>query len=134
MTDNTNIEAIDFLAQEIRRVDGNHTLGAGALAEALMPFIRRAALSNAEPIGEVDVMPGTEGFTMACFLANEVPIGTKLFLHPSVPAPLIEALKAARNIVSYAASGMTHSINMTNFANRILQQVDAALTNTEEQG
>lgn len=30
---------VDDLAQEIRRVDGNHDLGAGALAEALMPFL-----------------------------------------------------------------------------------------------
>lgn len=30
---------IDALAQEIRRVDGSHSLGAGALAEALMPFL-----------------------------------------------------------------------------------------------
>lgn len=30
---------IDSLAQEIRRVDGNHSLGAGALADALMPFL-----------------------------------------------------------------------------------------------
>jgi len=30
---------VDDLAQEIRRVDGNHSLGAGALAEALMPFL-----------------------------------------------------------------------------------------------
>jgi hypothetical protein len=33
---------VDGLAQEIRRVDGNHTLGAGALAEALVPYIDRA--------------------------------------------------------------------------------------------
>jgi len=33
---------IDALAQEIRRVDGNHSLGAGALAEALMPFLQAA--------------------------------------------------------------------------------------------
>lgn len=33
---------IDALAQEIRRVDGNHSLGAGALAEALMPFLATA--------------------------------------------------------------------------------------------
>ena len=33
---------VDSLAQEIRRVDGMHMLGAGALAEALMPFITRA--------------------------------------------------------------------------------------------
>ena len=31
--------AVDALAQEIRRVDGNYSLGAGALAEALMPFL-----------------------------------------------------------------------------------------------
>lgn len=30
---------VDALAQEIRRVDGSNSLGAGALAEALMPFI-----------------------------------------------------------------------------------------------
>lgn len=34
---------VDELAQEIRRVDGNNNLGAGALAEALMPFVERAA-------------------------------------------------------------------------------------------
>ena len=30
---------VDELAQEIRRVDGQHSLGAGALAEALTPFL-----------------------------------------------------------------------------------------------
>lgn len=30
---------VDKLAQEIRRVDGNHSLGAAALAEALLPFL-----------------------------------------------------------------------------------------------
>lgn len=38
---------IDTLAQEIRRVDGNHSLGAGALAEAILPFITRATASLA---------------------------------------------------------------------------------------
>lgn len=33
---------VDALAQEIRRVDGNHSLGAGALAEALLPFLTAA--------------------------------------------------------------------------------------------
>lgn len=32
-------ELLNALSQEIRRVDGNHDLGAGALAEALMPFL-----------------------------------------------------------------------------------------------
>lgn len=39
--------SVDDLAQEIRRVDGNHSLGAGALAEALMPFIRSALCEDA---------------------------------------------------------------------------------------
>lgn len=38
--------SVDALAQEIRRVDGQHTLGAGALAEALMPFIQNALQSQ----------------------------------------------------------------------------------------
>lgn len=37
---------IDALAQEIRRVDGSNTLGAGALAEALAPFL--SALADAD--------------------------------------------------------------------------------------
>lgn len=32
---------VDALAQEIRRVNGDHKLGAGALAEALAPFINK---------------------------------------------------------------------------------------------
>jgi hypothetical protein len=31
---------VDGLAQEIRRVDGNHDLGAAGLAEALQPFLQ----------------------------------------------------------------------------------------------
>lgn len=31
---------VEALAQEIRRVDGNHDLGAAALAEALQPFLQ----------------------------------------------------------------------------------------------
>ncbi|MBY3155229.1 hypothetical protein HFO56_23180 [Rhizobium laguerreae] len=39
---------VDDLAQEIRRVGGNHSLGAGALAEALMPFLRKSVAPVAE--------------------------------------------------------------------------------------
>lgn len=42
---------IDELAQEIRRVDGSHSLGAGALAEALMPFIEAAKAPVREAVG-----------------------------------------------------------------------------------
>lgn len=44
---NTPID-VDVLAQEIRRVDGNHDKGAGALAEALMPFLSAALQSAAD--------------------------------------------------------------------------------------
>ncbi|WP_430438955.1 hypothetical protein [Shinella sp.] len=40
---------VDELAQEIRRVDGNHSLGAGALAEALLPFFTDA-LEVGQPV------------------------------------------------------------------------------------
>lgn len=41
----------EALAQEIRRVDGNHSLGACALAEALIPFLSNAMLEAApEPM------------------------------------------------------------------------------------
>jgi hypothetical protein len=46
---------IDQLAQEIRRVDGNHSLGAGALAEKLMPFIEAAIA--AAPAEAVNIKP-----------------------------------------------------------------------------
>lgn len=42
-----------------------------------------------EAVGIVGSMPGTEGFTMACFKADEVPVGTPLYLHPQ-PAELAE--------------------------------------------
>jgi len=38
---------VDVLAQEIRSVDGSHSMGAGRLAEALMPFIDREFVSRA---------------------------------------------------------------------------------------
>lgn len=40
---------VDDLAQEIRRVDGNHSLGAGALAEALLPFLSERLASAPAP-------------------------------------------------------------------------------------
>lgn len=35
-----------------------------------------------EPVDEAAFMPGTTGFTMACFLASDVPVGTKLYTNP----------------------------------------------------
>ncbi|TMU84714.1 hypothetical protein FGI60_25970, partial [Brucella haematophila] len=41
---------VDALAQEIRRVDGNHDKGAAALAEALMPFLSALEPSPCEEL------------------------------------------------------------------------------------
>ncbi len=55
---------VDELAQEIRRVDGNHSLGAGALAEALLPFLSRFTAAPVREEGgavdgpEDDELPG----------------------------------------------------------------------------
>jgi hypothetical protein len=53
---------VDKLAQEIRRVDGGHNLGAGQLAEALMPMISAAlaalaAAEEQEPVALQSVNP-----------------------------------------------------------------------------
>jgi hypothetical protein len=46
------VEAIDSLAQEIRRVDGKHELGAAALAEALMPWVAAQRAEERERIAQ----------------------------------------------------------------------------------
>lgn len=45
---------VDALAQEIRRLDGDNSLGAGQLAEALMPFLSSLEASPA-PVSEETV-------------------------------------------------------------------------------
>ena len=59
--------SVDDLANEIRLVDGNHDLGAGALAEALMPFLSARPLalggqhSSATDFPPDDVLACVEG-------------------------------------------------------------------------
>jgi hypothetical protein len=56
---------------------------AGLAACRLLPGI---AQSEQEPVGEAGSMPGTTGFTMACFPADTVPVGTKIYTHPAQQA------------------------------------------------
>jgi hypothetical protein len=51
---------VDDLAQEIRRVDGGHSLGAGALAEQLMPFLCAYGQAMAEHARTVALEEGFE--------------------------------------------------------------------------
>lgn len=53
----------------------------GDFEEARTAWNRRAAPAGG-PVGEVGTMPGTSGFTMACFHADKVPLGTKLYTAP----------------------------------------------------
>lgn len=43
----------------------------------------RAQIGQGVPVGVVGAMPGTDGFTMACFHADKVPVGSKLYTHPA---------------------------------------------------
>jgi hypothetical protein len=45
---------IDALAQEIRRLDGSHALGAGALAEALAPYIGALIGADSERLDYIE--------------------------------------------------------------------------------
>lgn len=60
-------------------------------ASTTPPAQPAVAQGAGEVVGEVDTMPGTTGFTMACFRADEVPVGTKLYTHPTPaqPAPVV---------------------------------------------
>ena len=49
-----------------------------------------AEMEKQEPAGIAGSMPGTSGFTMTCFSADEVPMGPKLYALPGAqPAPSI---------------------------------------------
>lgn len=78
---------------------------------AITPYIDELfALAARQPVGEsigtVGSMPGTDGFTMACFKADEVPVGTRLYAAPPQQAAQIdlgqfrEAIAGAEDFIS----------------------------------
>ncbi|MCO7458446.1 hypothetical protein [Stenotrophomonas maltophilia] len=60
---------VDDLSQVIRQVDGNHTLGAGSLAEAILAKLPH--LAARQPVGELNLPP--DGFYKIVFDDAEVP-------------------------------------------------------------
>jgi hypothetical protein len=65
------------LAAEIRRVDGNHTLGAAALAEALEPWLD-AVVAEVRAEYEADLcntVNGTDDPTRLSYLKCRLPAG-----------------------------------------------------------
>jgi hypothetical protein len=58
-----------------------------AMANLITQLLDAEGDGDGGAVGEVGTtvhyMPGTEGFTMACFKASEVPPGTQLYTHPA---------------------------------------------------
>lgn len=46
-----------------------------------------------EAVGEAGTMPGASGFTMACFHADKVPVGTKLYTTPPASQEQADTMK-----------------------------------------
>lgn len=86
---------VDELAQIIRRVDGNHSLGAGALAEAILANIPQRAVSDDLSQLEAKALAATQPAgirgTEEPYLASEF----RLIATPSVVLELIERIRAA---------------------------------------
>jgi hypothetical protein len=86
---------VNTLSNEIRRVDGSNSLGAGALAEALMPFI----LSRT-PAGEGD--PDYHAMGVACERNGLVEWnGGEMLFQP--PSDVIEEQAIRRHITAQAS-------------------------------
>lgn len=95
-TDGCGEITVDRLAQEIRRVDGSHSLGAGALAEALMPFLQAL---QPTPEGQ------TEGAVDAVQIKNDLAvIGKAINLWTPAPQPLRELGSVAGYVLNSLAA------------------------------
>ncbi|MFV0916049.1 hypothetical protein ACI2VP_05000 [Ralstonia nicotianae] len=74
---------IEGLRDAIRVLTPNFQTWIGA---ALDELVSLRAQADARPVGQAGTMPGTDGFTMACFKATDVPVGTNLYTHPEASA------------------------------------------------
>lgn len=94
----TTNSAVKFAGWLLDNVEG-HFIGEHQLQHWLEDWISESDTPRAakveEAVAEAGSMPGTNGFTMACFKASDVPIGTKLYLHP-----LSQSLSDLRELMS----------------------------------
>jgi hypothetical protein len=65
-------EAADLIEQQAARLTALESERDALLAAA-----------GKEAVGQAGAMPGTDGFTMTCFKASDVPIGTPLYTAPT---------------------------------------------------
>lgn len=123
----------DALAQEIRRVDGDHKLGAAALAEALEPFITARLRGDGEQGKVVATVRHDTGLTITAdrlpyYTGTRLPMGAKLYARPqpvAVAGDAVRLLPAAWRATIDAAS----PINRQDLRPiRFVQDLEAALT------
>lgn len=67
----------------------------------------RLTKAREEPVGIVGSMPGTSGFTMATFKADDVPVGTKLYT--AQPSGVREGMLRAEEVCKDRAEAWGHS-------------------------
>ena len=82
-------KAIDAAIEMIERLEAAEKSDAESIAmyrkarddrDALRAKIE--AMEKQEPVGTVHAMPGAGAFTMACFDAQDIPVGAKLYALP----------------------------------------------------
>lgn len=94
-------KAIDAAREALARyqaasdADGATTFQAYNCAAHLADLLAALDAARGQAVGEAGAMPGTGGFTMACFRAEDVPVGTKLYAAPAAERSEATSLAAA---------------------------------------
>lgn len=61
-------------------------------------------------VGVAGTMPGTNGFTMACFHAKDVPVGTKLYIVSQSPASIPEQAASIEGLTEKQIEDIAHEL------------------------
>lgn len=81
---------------------------------------------QSEPIGEVGTMPGASGFTMACFRADEVPAGTKLYTIQQ-PAQATQPVEVTDRFVIAKRGTIESAMQHVPYRGEVWQELNAVI-------
>jgi len=87
--------------------------------------LQARAQVHSEPIGEVGTMPGASGFTMACFRADEVPVGTKLYTTQQ-PAQATQPAEVTDGFVLVNRGTIESAMQHVPYRGEVWQELSAA--------
>ena len=111
LADDISVDAVDLIAAIRDAGLGNYSINMKLPTRVCVAMCQRFSdapqpQGEQEPVGEVGSMPGTTGFTMACFHASDAPVGTKLYTRPQPRREPLENEQARRiyNSATYSAS------------------------------